>query len=108
MLYISPLFKTGNPLKKFGYADDVALLATTNTLSENCSTLSNSLDDLLEWGQAEGITFDPRKSELQHFSRRRKDRDPRSTPSVMSRKMIVSENLTHPYTRWLGVYFDRN
>lgn len=108
MLYISPLFKIGPPVKKFGYADDVAILATTNTLSENCSILSESLSDLLEWGQTEGITFDPRKSELQHFSRCRKDKDPSSTPSVISQNMTVSEKNRQPYTRWLGVYFDRN
>ncbi|POS86205.1 hypothetical protein EPUL_001674 [Erysiphe pulchra] len=76
MLYISPLLKLGNSLKKFCYADDVAILVTKNSLSENCQELSNTLAETIKWGQAEGITFDPNKSELQHFSRCRRDKDP--------------------------------
>ncbi|KAI1007067.1 hypothetical protein K3495_g1150 [Podosphaera aphanis] len=33
-----------------------------------------SLQEALDWGQAEGITFDPAKLELQHFSRRRAEK----------------------------------
>lgn len=107
MLYISPLFKIDCTSKKFGYADDIAILATQDSLSENCSVLTRSLAEALEWGQAEGITFDPEKSELQHFSRRRKDKDPALTPSITIQNISVSENTRRPYTKWLGVYFDK-
>ncbi|KAI0992665.1 hypothetical protein K3495_g15520 [Podosphaera aphanis] len=67
-----------------------------------------SLKEALDWGQAEGITFNPAKSELQHFSRRRADKDPWQTPSVSHGNMSVSENTTRPYTKWLGIYLDKN
>lgn len=108
MLYISPLFKMGNITKRFGYADDMALLATYDTLEENCVSLTNSIKEAISWGQEEGITFDPSKTELQHFSRKRSDKDPLSTPIVELANLSVAEDPKHPYTRWLGVYFDKN
>ena len=38
--------------------------------------LSATLQEALDWGTAEGITFEPAKSELLHFSRRRPDQNP--------------------------------
>lgn len=108
MLYISPLLKMGNSSKKFGYADDLAILATNDSLLDNCASLSGSLREAMEWGQSEGILFDPDKSELQHFSRRRKDKNPCTHLSVSYGNMTVSENPDTPYTRWLGVYFDKS
>lgn len=49
-------------------------------------------------GQAEGIAFDPKKSELQQFSRRQRDKDPLSKPSVTFQNMSVSENTSCPYS----------
>ncbi|KAI0992026.1 hypothetical protein K3495_g16160, partial [Podosphaera aphanis] len=107
MLYISPLFRLGNVHRRFGYADDVAILETRNSLQENCTSLTEALKEALAWGREEGITFDPNKSELQHFSRRRVDKDPSSTPVIEFEQFSVAENATRPYTRWLGVYFDK-
>lgn len=99
MLYISPNFKLGNQQMKYGYANDVAILAISNSLAENISTLSDSLGAAIDWGEAEGITFDPAKSELQQFSRHRRDKDSRTTPPINHRGLIVSESITIPYTR---------
>lgn len=107
MLYIAPLFHMGRPRARFGYADDVALLATSASITTNCEILSQHLAEALDWGTSEGITFDPGKSELLHFSRRRTDRDAASTPSVSAGPVTVSENPTRPYLKWLGVLFDR-
>lgn len=85
----------------------MALLETQKTLQENSIALAKSLKEVLEWEQKQGITFDPGKSELQHFSRRRADRDPRSTPTITYGNFSVSENIARPYTRWLGVLFDK-
>lgn len=108
ILCISPLFKLGSPLRKFGYADSVVILATHDSLHDNCCSLSNSLGEVLEWGKAEGITFDPEKSELMHFSRLRNDKDSKITSSVTFGSISVSENRSRPYTRWLRVYFDKS
>lgn len=74
MLYISPLFRLKGLNKTFGYADDVALLQTSPTLEENSIKIQIAINNVLAWGNEEGITFDPSKSELMHFSRKHKDK----------------------------------
>ncbi|EED17318.1 reverse transcriptase, putative [Talaromyces stipitatus ATCC 10500] len=84
MLYIAPLFCLGNPRNRFGYADDAANLAISTSLATNCEALSDSLQEALNWGAAEGITFAPDKYELLHFSRHKADQDLTCTPSHVS------------------------
>jgi hypothetical protein len=105
MLYIAPLFWLGTPTRRFGYADDIALLAISTDLQENCNSLQTDVQEALDWGQAEGITFDPKKSELIHFTRSIKDPPAKTSPLVTARTHVVQES-TGPL-RWLGVYFDR-
>ena len=107
MLYIAPLFHLGKPRNRFGYADDVALLAVSPSLQDNATALTHDLQEILDWSTAEGITFDPDKSELLHFSRHRQDSDPRMTPALSVGHITVSENAARPYLRWLGVLFDK-
>ncbi|OKP10311.1 hypothetical protein PENSUB_4267 [Penicillium subrubescens] len=56
------------------------------------TSLSTSLQEALDWGTTEGITFAPEKYELIHFSRRKDDQDPSRTPSVVAGPITVSEN----------------
>jgi ribonuclease HI len=105
MLYIAPLFWLGNPSSRFGYADDIGLLAISTNLQDNCTALQKSLQEALDWGQAEGITFDPKKSELIHFTRSRIDPSPANSPSVSAGSHTIQES--HNPLRWLGVFFDR-
>ncbi|EED20793.1 hypothetical protein TSTA_039870 [Talaromyces stipitatus ATCC 10500] len=107
MLYIAPLFRLGNPRNKFGYADDAANLAISTSLATNCEALSDSLQEALNWGAAEGITFTPDKYELLHFSQRKADQDPTCTPSVKAGSITVSENTKRLYLRWLGILYDK-
>ncbi|EED24658.1 reverse transcriptase, putative [Talaromyces stipitatus ATCC 10500] len=97
MLYIAPLFRLGNPRNRFGYADDAANLAISTSLATNCKALSDSLQEALNWGAAEGITFAPDKYELLHFSRHKADQDPTYTPSVKAGSIIISENTKQLY-----------
>ncbi|CCU81551.1 endonuclease/reverse transcriptase [Blumeria hordei DH14] len=78
MLYISPLFKLGNVSRRFGYADDVAILETQKSLHDNCISLKMALKE-----------------------------NPGNTPSVKHGNFSVSEKTNRPYTRWLGIYFDK-
>ncbi|KAI0997817.1 hypothetical protein K3495_g10370 [Podosphaera aphanis] len=107
ILYISPLFKMGSITRKFGYADNIAIFETQKSLHDSCSSLTKALKEVLDWGLDEGITFDLAKAELQHFSRKRTDKNPVNTPSVTHGVFSVSEKTNRPYTRWLGVYLDR-
>lgn len=107
MLYIAPLFTMGTSGTKFGYADDIAILRTSSTLYANAELLSQELQEILEWGRQEGVTFDHGKTELLHFSHRQDDQDAGTTPSVTSGPITVTESQRLPYTRWLGVLFDK-
>lgn len=104
MLYIAPLFWLGTPTKRFGYADDVALIRISANLEENCEKLQADLQEALTWGESEGITFDPQKSELLHFTRSSKDNQ-RLLPGVTAGSHAITEG--NGPLRWLGVYFDR-
>jgi hypothetical protein len=107
MLYLSPFFRLGRPKARFGYADDGAILAISQSLETNCQSLSKSLQEALDWGFTEGITFTPDKYELIHFTRRRADQNPKHTPSVSAGEVTVFKSITHLYLQWLGVLFNK-
>jgi len=48
MLYIAPLFWLGTPARRFGYADDIALLAISTDLQENCNSLQRDVQEALD------------------------------------------------------------
>ena len=77
-LYIAPIYRLGNSDGRFGYADDTAMLRTGRTLEETTALASRDLEELLAWGAANGVTFDPDKTEVMHFSRKKSP----SRPSV--------------------------
>ncbi|EED11975.1 conserved hypothetical protein [Talaromyces stipitatus ATCC 10500] len=97
----------GNPRNRFGYADNTANLAISTSLTTNCEALSDLLQEALNWGAAESITFAPDKYELLHFSQHKADQDPTCTPLVKARSITISENTKRLYLRWLGILFDK-
>ena len=105
MLYIAPIFRLGGLKNAFGYADDFAILETSRSLEENALKVRDSINLVLSWGDTEGVTFDPKKSELLHFSR--KYRDKTNRPIIQTAKFPISENLQRLHLKWLGIHFDR-
>ena len=103
MLYVAPLFWLGSPAQRFGYADDIALIASSQNLQSNCEQLQLEMQEAIDWGESEGITFDPKKSELIYFFRGPKKAT--ESPSVNTGDLTI-EVKPGPL-RWLGVYFDR-
>jgi hypothetical protein len=91
MLYIAPLFWLGVLARRFGYVDYIALLAISKSLQDNCNSLQADAQEALQWGQAKGITFDPKKSELIHFTRQRADPPPASSPTVTTSTHVIQE-----------------
>jgi ribonuclease HI len=61
------------------------------------------MQEALNWGKDEGITFDHLKLELKHFSRSTKNPSP--LPKIIVGTYEV-EDLPKPL-RWLGVFYDR-
>jgi hypothetical protein len=47
MLYAAPLFWLRTPAKRFGYADDIALIQISASLEENCEKLQADLQEAL-------------------------------------------------------------
>ncbi|KFG83505.1 hypothetical protein MANI_024888 [Metarhizium anisopliae] len=76
LLYTEPIYRLGNPEGRFGYADDTAILCTGPSLEETSRTASEYLQELLNWGATNGISFDPKKTEVMHFSPRRRKTEP--------------------------------
>ncbi|KAI0999011.1 hypothetical protein K3495_g9182 [Podosphaera aphanis] len=105
MLYIAPLFKLDGLKKAFGYADDVAVLEISPSLQGNATKLENSINQALAWGSSEGVTFDPMKSELLHFTRKHKDKN--LLPQEETTNLTISETAQKPYLKWLGINFDK-
>lgn len=68
LLYTEPIYKLGFQLGRFGYADDTTILRTGRTLRESAKLATADVRELISWGAANGITFDPEKTEVMHFS----------------------------------------
>ncbi|OHW96943.1 endonuclease reverse transcriptase [Colletotrichum incanum] len=113
MLYIEPLFKLGtvHPGRKrsrFGYADDIAIMASSTSLEDNCALLAKEWEEAQEWGASEGITFDTDKSELIHFTKRPKDGNPPIAVRLLDGRQHTVQAVDQGVSiRWLGVHFDR-
>ncbi len=100
LLYIQPAISLSSA--RFGYADDGCLLATGTTLAACQSALQEALDQTLQWGRENGVTFEASKTELQYFTpgRRREEELP-----VTAGALTIQPN---EVTRWLGIHFDRH
>lgn len=90
------------------YVDDILLLATTSSHTANITKLEHAADTVIQRLHELGLSIDPEKTELIHFSRARIEppgtRDhlnllPRST---LPRAITPIQNM-----RWLGVFFDK-
>ncbi|CVL09069.1 related to reverse transcriptase [Fusarium mangiferae] len=99
LLYTEPIYRLGNPQGRFGYADDTAILSIGDTIDETTAIASGSIDEMVRWGAANGVSFDPKKTEVMHFSRSKL----RTTPAI--RHGDVEK---HPESalRWLGIWLD--
>ncbi|KAJ6066299.1 hypothetical protein N7444_000052 [Penicillium canescens] len=84
----------------FCYADDLGLLFFGDSLEETSQQLVEVYKTITLSGAASGLPFSLEKTEIQHFSKRRK----LSAPTVTLPG--VGEIKPSPYTRWLGVLLD--
>ena len=110
MLFIQPLFLLGSRDRRrarLGYADDAALLAAGNSLEENVEVLAKDVQEITDWARHEGLTFDTKKTELIHFSRRTSDGNPSVHLQLSEGAHTVEPTAADRAMRWLGVWFDR-
>ncbi|KFG77534.1 hypothetical protein MANI_024396 [Metarhizium anisopliae] len=100
LLYTEPIYRLGNPEGRFGYADNTAILCTGPSLEETSQTASEYLQELVNWGAANGISFDPKKTEVMHFSPRRRKTEPPVRHGDVEKQPEAA-------MRWLGLWLDR-
>lgn len=100
MLYFCPILKLNDPDKRFGYADDVAIMAVGRDTRETSRMLQWELDDTLKWGRENAISFDPDKAELVHFHYTRGKDHPEGV-DFEGTPILPQESV-----RWLGVHLD--
>ena len=99
LLYTEPIYRLGNPKGRFGYADDTAILCVGTTLEETARKASRHVHELMKWGTENAITFDPKKTEVMHFSRK----EPETVPPVFHDGV---EKWPESAVRWLGIWLD--
>jgi len=113
VLYLAELLNQNTKLR-FGYADDIALVRTSKSLTTNVELLEQDARQVLDWCDNNKVYFAWEKSELLHISRRRSDGAP---PVVINDNIRVVPVMDEPGTanspakqaavRWLGIYIDR-
>ena len=93
------------PLLPRSYIDDFAVLAISEFLPDNCWVLSKGLDRVVSLLGSVGMTIDPDKLDLIHFSRR-----PGNTIGAYFVICTVGDRrvVTEPkrVMHWLGMFFD--
>ena len=85
-----------------GFVDDVTILTYSSSIVRNVQNLEKAYDKCLKWAKTHGSKFNPDKTELIHFSRKRK------YPEGAS---IALEGFTiepSQEIKILGVYLDKN
>ncbi|KID59265.1 reverse transcriptase, partial [Metarhizium hybridum] len=99
LLYTEPVYRLGEPERRFGYADDTAILCTGDTVGETARKASAYIQELVDWGAANGVSFDPDKTEVMHFSLKTREARP---------PIRHGDAVKHPEKamRWLGIWLD--
>src|SRR5205809_5166968 len=102
LIYINQLYKSNNHLnvRISSYSDDIAIIAVSKSIKENCNKLQNAAKSLVEWGNSHNVQFDVKKTELIHFDSSKKS-------MKYSVKFMKNNILPQELVRYLGVWFDR-
>jgi len=100
----NPAFSgTGLPIGPRSYVDDLAFLAISDSPDENIIMLRHTLYTAISLFAKIGMEIDPDKSELIHFTWKKKPRHPTLTFSHRNKKITLTPA---PTLRWLGFHLD--
>ena len=106
LFYNAPLLEALNQsnlrLSLLGFADDINLLAYSESTVVNCTTLELAHDQCLAWASTHGMRFAPQKYTLTHFTRR-SNFDLEAPVRIGDRVIAPS-----PAVRILGLQLDTN
>src|SRR6266536_668148 len=103
LIYIRDIFSEINSMqiRSSSYVDDIELVASSETIEENCLMLENAAEKLLQLQNQNNIQFDMKKIKLIHFHSKRSI-DNNNFPVSIRNNQIQSKNLI----RWLEVWLD--
>lgn len=100
LLYIAVLVQDEGKNNRFGYADDVSILAVGSTASEAVAAAQEEVDKLVHLAGSKSIIFSLAKSELLVIGRRPKKNLDTSGLSIQVRGHSINPS---PCVRWLSV-----
>ena len=94
---------TGHPVGPRSYVDNLAFLTISDSPGENIITLRHTLYTALDLFAEIGMKIDPDKSELIHFTWRKKPQHPPLSFTYQGKQITLSPP---PSLRWLGFHLD--
>ena len=110
IIYIRGVFKAIEArvpgIRPLSFADDIGLIAQGSSVGQVCAHLQLAGEVAIEWGSANGVQFDPEKTEAILFTRR-KGQSLRE--QVQRARMVVGGKevaFSYKAIRWLGVLLD--
>ena len=84
---------------QLSYIDDFSLSVTSTSAKKNCKAIERIVADLVKAANEQGVSFNPKKTELIHFTTQRMP----STEGVTIAGQAVAPK---PLVKWLGIWFD--
>ncbi|KAI0997417.1 hypothetical protein K3495_g10768 [Podosphaera aphanis] len=99
LLYMAEPMRSGNPLSRFSYADDIGILGFGPTIAESAAAAQREVDHLFEWSRQNAVAFDTNKSKVVQFPGRRRE-------SAVDINVNGTSIQPAEHIRWLGVYLD--
>src|SRR5438034_3979749 len=103
LIYIRDIFSEINSMqvRSSSYVDDIKLVASSETVEENCLMLENVAEKLLQLQNQNNIQFNMKKIELIHFHTKKSIDNNKFSVTIRNNQM-QSKNLI----RWLEVWLD--
>lgn len=91
LIYINQMFKSSSHLQVRipSYSDDIAIVAASKSIQENCNKLQHAAEHLIKWGQSHNIQFDMKKTELIHFDSSKKSM--KKSVNIMNNRVLSQE-----------------
>ena len=98
LLYTEPIHRLDDEKGRFGYADDCAMLTIADDIEEATTLAQEKVDNTLNWGAENAVSFGPAKTEIMVFSRKIKNKDT-TVIKHGDREIKPKEAM-----RWLGIF----
>ena len=84
---------------QLSYIDDFSLSVSSTSARKNCKVLEKIVAKLIESAEKQGVSFNPMKTELMHFTTRR---EPITEGVNVAGEVVAPKSLV----KWLGIWFD--